>query len=235
MYAAVAAIVIVLAGAVGVGTFFRVSEIRVEGAGVYSPEEIISASGIQMGDNLFFANGNAAAAKIRSQLTYVKNLRIEKHYPGTVILHVTEAFPIASVYSGGSSWLFDRTGKILEKVESVDPEGCIDVKGIAPIQPVVGSKLALGPENATQLKYLLDVLTEIEKLGIYKEITVLDMTYITDITFDYQNRYLVNLGTGDGADVKLQTLLRIAQEKASGSDTGTLDLSVQGEAHFIPD
>ena len=64
LFVPVSIIVIVLALFFGFSIFLRVSEVQVEGNSFYTAEEIIEASGIERGDNLFFINRSATTSRI---------------------------------------------------------------------------------------------------------------------------------------------------------------------------
>ena len=52
----------------GMSVFFRVAKIEVVGNSIYTAEEVVEASGIGTGDNLFFINRFSAASRIFSKL-----------------------------------------------------------------------------------------------------------------------------------------------------------------------
>ena len=62
--------------------FFKISRIDVAGAESYSPEEIIEASGIEVGENLFFVDRFGAASHIFAELPYIDTVTVSrKVYP----------------------------------------------------------------------------------------------------------------------------------------------------------
>ena len=79
--------------------FFRVNAIQVEGNVRYTPEEIIDASGIQLGDNLIALSRGRISAGIRAQLPYVEGVAIHRSYPDKLVIRVTERVAAASVDS----------------------------------------------------------------------------------------------------------------------------------------
>ena len=62
-----AALIAVIAA---VSTFFKISDIQVEGNMIYSSEEIISASGLDTGSMLFFAGRRGAGKRIYAKLPF---------------------------------------------------------------------------------------------------------------------------------------------------------------------
>ena len=80
--------VVVISGAIvaALTLFFKVETITVSGTTEYSSEEIITASGIQQGDNLIALSPSRIAARIRSRLPYVSSVSIRRALPDTVVL-----------------------------------------------------------------------------------------------------------------------------------------------------
>ena len=56
LYTPLTVLLICAALFLGMSVFFKVSKITVEGSTLYTPEEVIEASGIELGENLFFIN-----------------------------------------------------------------------------------------------------------------------------------------------------------------------------------
>ena len=69
---------------------FRVKTFKVEGASPYTSEQIISASGIQQGKSLIFADLDEAAASIEKTLPYTDNVKLTKKLPSGIIIRLEE-------------------------------------------------------------------------------------------------------------------------------------------------
>lgn len=231
LYIPIIILVLVVAIVIGLSAFFKVSKIEVEGAISYSADEIIETSGIEIGDNLFLIKDSAVALRLNKAFVYIDEIKITHKLPGTVTIKLTECHPIACVKYAGSYWLIDKNAKLLEKVSSAGTDGAIEIIGLDPILPTAGEKIALGEDNSTQLKYLTAILTAISDLGMQNDITSIDISSTSNITFDYLGRFNVKLGRGDNARDKLDLLIRSVAEEAENA-TGSFDLSVDKEAIF---
>ena len=235
LYAPVAFLLMALAIIFGLSVFFRVSNITVSGQVVYTSDEIIAASGIELGGNLFFVDDSKAAISITDQLAYVDEVQIIRKLPSTIVIEVTESYPIASIKLDSNYWIIDKNGKLLEKTNSAGAAGTISVSGIVPLEPIVGQKMTVAPENGTQYAYLTAILNVFLTLDMQDQVTWLDMESAANISFDYEDRFTVKLGSGENTDIKLKLLLDVIEQKLDGNDTGTIDLSTDKEAHFTPD
>ena len=64
--------------------FFKADQIFVTGASRYSQQQVLQASGIRQGGNLFLLNKHQAAAAITDQLPYVESVRIRRQLPNAL-------------------------------------------------------------------------------------------------------------------------------------------------------
>ena len=77
--------------------------VAVTGNSRYSQEEIIKATGIQTGDNLFRMNKYQIAHQVLQGLPYVEELTIRRALPSTIVITVKEWDAVARVEAPGTS------------------------------------------------------------------------------------------------------------------------------------
>ena len=214
--------------------FFRVSTIEVEGNSLYTGEEIIEASGIEQGDNLFFINRFTAISRIFAKLPYVEKAVINRSLPNRLVIVVTESQAIACVAAEDGTWAIDRGCKLLSKVSGDELRGLIRIEGLTPIAPEAGQVIAPGEAESPKVNYLSTILTQIDTLGLRDNITYVDISGISNPYFDYLGRFTVKLGSFENVEYKFQCLLS-AVDALSDGDRGTLDLSIDKRAHLTYD
>lgn len=234
IYVPVAVVILVIALFFGMSTFFNVSNIEVTGIENYTEEEVIAASGIGLGKNIFFLDEDGAAQKIYEALPYMDDIQITKKLPDTVVIEASECYRLASIEYEGAFWIINKNGKILEKTDAAGAQDTIQIKGLEPIQPALGDKVALGEAGTLELGYMTEILNAVVKFHMEDDITWLDMSNVGGITLDYLDRFVVELGKGENAEIKLNMLLNVV-ENLEDSDSGRIDISTENEAHFMPD
>ena len=79
LYKLLSVLVICAAVVMALTLFFRVDTIEVTGTERYTEKDVIEASGIQLGDNLFLLNKYEAARSIAEQLPYIDIEDIRGH------------------------------------------------------------------------------------------------------------------------------------------------------------
>ena len=89
--------------------FFKADQIFVTGTSRYSQQQVLQASGIRQGGNLFLLNKHQAAAAITDQLPYVESVRIRRQLPNALRIEITECTHPLALEQDGALWLLTAT------------------------------------------------------------------------------------------------------------------------------
>lgn len=234
LFAPLSFIIICAALVFALSVFFRVSSIEVTGNNIYTAEEVINASGIEEGDNLFFINRFTARVRILSKLPYVEEAAVNRSLPNKLIIEISESAAIAYVQAEDGLWTIDKGCKLLSKVEKGQAGSLIRVTGLTPIMPEEGALIAPGEAESPKVAFLSEILGQISALKMTGDVTEIDMSNISSPSFDYLGRFRVKLGGNENVDYKFQVLLSAVSQLLPG-DSGTIDLSIDERAHLTHD
>jgi len=234
LFAPISILLVGVAIIFGMGVFFRVQEIEVTGSVSYTDDEVIEASGIDIGDNLFFINRISASSRIFSRLPFVEEASIERVLPNKLIITVDESFALAYVSWEGQSWMMTGNCKLLGSGTGDELSGLIHVLNVFPTNPKAGEIMAVEAGDSLKLSYLQTLLHAMQQLGITTDVADLDMQNPASPTFRYLDRFTVKMGPNDNTDYKLRMLLS-AVEQMESDITGTVDLSEGTTVHMSPD
>ena len=212
-YIPLAAVLVLIIVIFGVSVFFRVTVIEVTGGSRYTADEIIAASGIQTGDNLFLINSDAVWLRIKASKPYISSVRIERRIPDVAVITVTESVAFAVLMQGNDCWIIDSTGRILGRTDFAGTEGLIRVSGLSFVNPKEGAQVEVSDNYSTQLGYMLDIFKAIHDAGMSRDITNLDITNISAISFVYKGGVNVRFGGGENAAKKLERLADALKDK----------------------
>lgn len=223
----------------GFGFLFDIKEILVSGAYDHSPEEIIEISGIETGKNLYFFNSKKAEKNIYDAFPYINFVTITRELPGTVKIEVSEGVVkavIEHVYEKDDKeysdlYIIDENCRVSEKLK--EDGDYIEVIGLTATDVKRGSVITVDKEDETRLTFTQAVLNRLGDDGISVDVTWVDMTNISRITFDYKGRFTVNLGSAEKLEYKLSRLDGIVSQLKS-TDKGVIDISEEGRAFFDP-
>ena len=225
-------VLICISVVVAMSIFFRVRTVEVEGNEDYTDAEIVAATGIDAGDNLFFLNRIGAISRMMARLPYIQEATVARVLPDKVVITVKESSAVATVLSETSAWMIDRDCKMMTAVTESEAMGLIPVTGITAILPNVGDVIQVKDGDEAKIEYLSEILLEIEVRGLQSRITNLDISDVNSPTLTLDGRFDVILGPKGDTIHKFGLFLSAAEQLASG-DTGTIDLSIDEKAHFI--
>ncbi len=231
MAAVVAAVVLCVA------IFFKVGTITVTGNARYTADEIASASGIAVGDNMLMVNRSAASAQVLAKLPYVTSAQVARTLPNKVEITVEECAAAAVVLDeSGLGWLIAPDGRILE--QAGEDAGVPALTGITAASPQPGEMLRPGEEDAATCDIVADVLTALSDSTVADKIVSIDFEKIYSIRMMYGEQYEIDLGGTDELGYKFEYLEQILAELASREPeaSGQIDLTLQTEkvARFLP-
>ena len=234
VFSSVSFIVICAALVFGMSVFFRVSDIEVVGAGRYTKDEIIAASGLKDGDNLMFINREAAANRIYTKLIYIGDVKVSRKLPNAVVITVSESGAAAVIETDSGLWLIDQNCRLLEECETQDAESHVKVKGLSAVKPKKGDTVSVADADKPKLEFLKGILSAMSANNMIADVGSVDLSNVLNGEFDYMNkRFTIKLGDNENIDYKFELLLNVIQ-KLDADDTGIIDLSQDKKAQFSP-
>ncbi len=206
--------------------FFRVDQVIVTGQQRYTAEEVVAATGVEIGDNLYLMDKNSIVSGMLEQLPYIENIRINRKLPDTLLVEVRECGRPMAVVQDGSAWLISPRGKIVEqtKPQAAKDYGVID--GCELLAPSVGTKIALATEYASQQSSLLSLLEALEAAGELERVDAIHLDDLSMLTMDYIGRFTVQMPYEADYARKLRALRQIIDESGAIQEnmTGTFDM-----------
>ena len=212
---------------------FRVSDIQVKGNIHYTEEEIIRASAIEEGDNLFFFDRIAATSRALSKLPYIEDISVERSLPNRVIITVEESTALAYLELGDEQWTMDRRCKILGKAAQGETESLIPVVGFRPGTLMIGELMETESRDPAPVRFLAEILDQIEARGLAADVRQVDFSDADSPTFNYLDKYTVVLGADEQVEHKFGMFVSMLGKLKPG-DVGVVDLSDGETAHFSP-
>lgn len=211
----------------------RVQEIRVEGNEHYTAQEIINATGLETGDNIFFFDKFSTISRAYTKLPYLEEVTVERLLPGTLTIHVVESKALAYLAVGDEEWTIDRSCKILGKAVEGELEELIPIYGINPGTLMIGERLERADGIEERVDYLAELLGQIQDRGLASETKWINFSDTNKVSFKYTEKYQVVIGNGENVEHKFAMLMSVLGKLRSG-DVGTIDVSDASVCHFIP-
>ena len=205
--------------------FFRVDQVVITGQQRYTDEQVLEASGIEYGDNLFLLNKYDAAGNIVSALPYMEEIRINRTLPSTLTIEVRECSDPMAILQDGSAWIISSGGRIVDQKAESAAENYPVISGCRLLAPSVGTQMALATEYASQQASLLALMSALEEAGMLRDVDGIRLDDISAIRMDYVGRFTVKMPYGADYAMKLKTLrLAMEQDVVQDNMTGTFDM-----------
>ena len=212
--------------------FFKVEEVSVSGNSRYTAQEVVEASGVALGDNLYLLNKNEIVARLTRELPYISQVRIRRQLPSTLTVEVTETQAAAAVESGGTVWLISGQGKLLE--QGGEAGGLPRITGLEPLLPTAGGVLALASESPLSVQRLLELLAVLEEKGMTRAVALVDCRDPDVLRLRYADRFQVELRYDADLSRKMNMLLEVVA-RLEANETGVIRMTREdGFCHFIP-
>ena len=234
LFKVLAVLITAVAILLAMSVFFKISRVDVAGAESYSAEEIIEASGIEVGENLFFVDRFGAASRIFVALPYIDSVTVTRQLPNHILITVSESKGAACVLFDGDRYAVNHNGKVISAVDESEAEGLIRVTGIEVKEPRPGEQLEADKADAGKLETLIALLQEMSGRSMLDDVQDVDLSDATNPSFTYLDRFTVRIGENENIGYKLGMLMS-AVEQLSDYESGTIDLSVDDKrAYFSP-
>lgn len=212
---------------------FNVENVNVTGASNYTAQEIIDASGIKAGDNLVRMTSERMADKIEEKLVYIENAEITRSFPDTLVINVEASVPAANFICDKYILLISRSGKVLEQIN--EPKaGLLNFTGTEPKSGLLpGDVFESEDEHKTAIiNELMEYYAKSEKSA--EGVTLIDVSDRSNISYTYDGRIVVKLGTINDIDYKMDFSREIVTKQIGERTEGVLTvLSDAQRASFL--
>ena len=214
--------------------FFKVETIVVTGAGRYTAEEIIAASGVETGDNLVLLDRYRVSQRIYTALPYITDVRPRQEFPSTLNIEVTETRIAAAIQGAGGHWLLNAGGKLLEAVDAAMAADYPQITGVQALEPAVSDPLALPEDSPITAPRLLELLSVLDERGALTRTGSVDCSDPRILRLQYDGRFQVEMYYDADFPFKVSCLLS-AVEKLEPNETGILRMTFcdDYEVHLI--
>lgn len=207
-------------------SLFDVQQITVVDNSYFTPEQIIELAEARTGENLFVADTGAMKDKLLAE-PYIKNVKIQRKLPGTIVITLEERREAAAVPNGGKFLLIDPDGMILRETGS-EPALTI-IHGLTLSSRTPGTPLS-AEENAL-LADALTMLKAVEESELFFKSMEISTVIIKAHVYDF----LTVEGTPENIRNNIQALKDVlADLYKKGIERGVIIIGSEGYVSFNP-
>ena len=189
---------------------FDITDITVNGTKILKNKDVIAASGIKKGSNLFLLSTDKAEQRI-SSLGYVEDVRVKRKFLARIEIDITESSEAAYVAFSGNYIGLGTDGKVISITKSsrFRPKKAVisgyAVKEVKTGKPIVGKD----KQKTEVIKVLLGAL---EDNGILASVKKIDISDLSSVYFVMTTDTKIILGDREQIDYKLKCLTAVMDE-----------------------
>lgn len=215
-----------------------VRDIMVVGNRNLLQEEVVTQSGVKIGDSLLSVNASRLKARLE-QNRYIEYLGHGFDYRGTLTIRINERLGMAVVNVLGLYYVLDEAGMVLECAGSAYPTDVAGPKitGLAIDQNTrvtVGEILPVHDKG--QLEQMQHVLGELEETNMLARTSQLDVNNLENLYVMTAEGAKIELGDSSDMHTKLLIARGVLSVRETQGDLkgAKIDVSNGENAHYIP-
>lgn len=209
--------------------FMKITKINCAGNEKITSEDVISASKICIGNNIFRVNKNKAIDNIKT-IPYIKDVSIKRKLPSTMNITVTENRVYSYINLDNMYIYIDDTGKILEESEIPPETSCPILSGIKVKTHKVNEIIEL--KDANKIKSYAALMKVLSNSDFADKVTLINIENLNDIRVTVSNSLEIIIGNTDNLDYKINFLASGAYDNIGDNRSGTLDVSYGSNAVY---
>ncbi len=206
-----------------------IKEVVVTGVTAYSQQEVIDASGVMKGDNLFRVRESAVNRRLCEKLPYIGSVDVKYRLPDVLELVVTETTD-KYLISGKSVFLcLDDEQKILSLKKKKPGDGQFRLDGFDDADGEIGTLYEpLTETDKKRFEAAKEIVKCLLENGLEKA-NVIDLSDLEKIVIRYDGRINLYLGTTKNLSIRLRAAAETLREKVSENVIGYLEITYEGK------
>lgn len=215
----------------GISTpYFNVTEIRVSGNIRVPQEDILNASGVTVGTNIFKYKLSKISQGVET-IPYVADAKVKRVFPNKVDIAVTESEIAGVIPYLGNGVLIDRYGKALETVGADQISEYLVINGTGITGYEEGKKIVL--ENESRYNIITEIVKTLMDKGKYNTVNEIDVSNADAIILKLnQGKLTVLVGDSKNLTYKMDYMSEILNQLGE-SPKGYLDLTAKDATYRL--
>lgn len=213
--AALCAIIVIMGLVLVILPLFQVKTIEVEGAQYHSAEEIILASGIKIGDEVFAFDKNEVCTRIFDSCGNVKRIAIKRGL-NWVKITVTEGQNLMYTEHDGRYYMLDdsfRAWAVSDNETDFAAYPRIDLPQIAGIE--VGAEITFVSDD---ISYVEELIAYLDAVGSFSSLSAIDAAKKYDVSYVLRDSLRISLGRCEELAAKHSVVEKVLAERGSDAD-----------------
>ena len=207
---------------------FTVKIVEVRGHKILTEDIILDTSRVTSGNNIFKERIHFIEESLMEH-PYIKKAVVKRSLPNKIIINIEERKKYAAIPFMENFIIIDNEGCVLETLPTF--EDLLLVKGVHFANFSEGD--VLNVKNGQQMDTLVDIITEVENLGL--SVKEIDLTNTDDIRINITNLLTCKIGNADRLNYRFMVLNSILEDlRMKDINRGVIDISHEGYPSYRP-
>ena len=218
----------------GLLTVFRITEIEIVGCEYYRAEDILETIGLEKGDSIFLVSEKRYASLMSGRFPMVYSVKVEKKYPSSVRVKITEETPSYRFEYAGQHAVVSHNGKVLFLGEELPEEFSAVMSAMVPEVSEAVAGYVIIYRDETDRSAVEEVVRALEKSNLGDRVEYIEMKSRFDIKAGYDGRFKILFGDRTDLDVKIKFVEGIVESLENG-EKGTINVKSAKKGYLILD
>ncbi len=191
----------------------------------YTEEEMLEGLGIKKESGLYDFDASAAEKSAKYSLPYIKEIKISRRWPSTVVAKVKFEKPTYYISVENNLYILSDNLKVLERTkdyEKIELGSLILLECDGIHNCIVGEKLGI-PKDIEEI--IAEIDKHIEAFEVKKDISHINVSDMFNLSIMYGTKYNVKLGDAKNIETKIEFMKRVIENRTDDTSGGTIDVS----------
>lgn len=216
------------------GTVFRLQYVYVIGNENKTPQQVVMASGLVKGRNIFSISEEQVRQNLAKDHTIVF-LSMQKEYPSTIYLHIEERKTVAVMQWLGIQYALDAEGIVMDEQNTTTlPAGLPVVTGFRVTNVNAGQPLMVRSEK--QMIAYKRIMEELDLQMYADQVTEINLANVDNLYLVTVEGITVRLGDSSYMQAKIGAIRTdMGYLRQLGKNSGILDVTIPDDSKFMPE
>lgn len=215
-----------------------IEKIVIEGSGLYSDSEILSAAGISEGDNMLMIRQKGTNRAVTKALPYISHIKVDYQLPDTLRLVVSETTDKYYIVNGDGYICVDKDDKVVSDVKKKVKGKRYRIEGLEQQEYELGTTFSPDEKNGNEEKYKIakKIASAVENAGL-KNCSVINVGNTDRIYVVYDAKVWMYLKADSDFEYEMRFAYQAindsrTKEIISSSEKCYIDLRLGNQAVF---
>ena len=211
--------------------FFKLETIEVTGCEESEREEIILASGISLGDNLWQINTSSAEDRILSAFLNYDDVQIERKLPSGITITLTPSqIDMICVYEN-QYYSMSSGGRIAAVLDTAPTDTSVPLVYGCDLEGVKAGDIVT-PTDENKISVLFDVIDAIKEAAL-SNVTHIDVSDITTIRLFWNKQAELKFGGTQGLAYEIECVKKLLDEQLEPEEIVIIDDTLMNGTYYM--